>query len=90
MLTRYGRHVRHNVCGQQAGGKRSLWPVDEHVADVVKQFLGAVLTARKVEELRVLIDEVSVDVTREELLVFEDVHEERGVRLYRGDHITKR
>lgn len=50
--------------------------IDHHLSQVVEQFLGAILWWRQLEQLRVLINEVCVNNSREKLTVFQHVQQE--------------
>lgn len=62
-------------------GQGSEGAVDQHVAQVVEQLLGAVLWRLELEELRVLVNEGGVYGAIQELLILQDVEEERNVCL---------
>jgi hypothetical protein len=65
----------------QLGPERSDGAVDEHVAEEVEQFPGAILRPSEREQAGVLVDEVSVHCSFLELAVVQHVQQERYVRL---------
>lgn len=48
--------------------KWSLWTIDQNFTQIIKQLLGSVLRAWELEQLRMLVDEISVQNTVEEFL----------------------
>jgi len=67
------RDVRGDHGGLQVGGEGRRGSVHQHGADVVQQFLSSILGRLKVEQGRVIVDEVSVNRAVEECLIVEDV-----------------
>ncbi len=59
------------------------------LTEVVQQFLGSVLSGFEVEQLLVLIDELGVDGGVQELMVGQNILEERDVGLEMERHAEK-
>jgi len=72
---------RHDFRRRQLCRKRSHRAVHHHVAQVPQQLLCTVLRRLELEQLWIFIDEISVKIPREKLVVPQDIHEKRDVRL---------
>lgn len=74
--------MRLDVRRFQLSRQRRTGTVHQDRADIIEQLLCTILTRVELEKLRILVDKVRVDDTVEELLILQDIQQERYIRLY--------
>lgn len=77
-----GRHGRSNVGRRVARSERRHRPVDQDVAEIVEQLLCSILRRQELEQLRILVNKVSVNVASQELRMTQNIHQERRICLH--------
>ena len=82
------RHTFFSVGHSGSDGRRLQWsgqrrhrPVHDHVRQIYQQFLSAVLGGLKLKQLRVVVDEVGVDLVSEKMFVLQHIQQEWRIRL---------
>lgn len=77
--------MRLDISRLQLGSKRCQRSINQNLSQIVQQLLRSILGSTESEQLRMLVNEVGIDDSAEELLVLEHIEQERNVGLDASD-----